>query len=219
MQHNCNKHKCSTKDTKIICQEQEDTETLVPAVHHKNLNDLVLNCSQMRSAMHFEHFRVAVPSLDREWAIHQGAAREIHTRLEKGKRKTKARGQNNSAAGGQSRAATRISDLSNESQPPATSSQNISNCRTSGPSNLLRNLFASRMESRSLPLEAATHSPTFNPYMHQNIGQSAPSFPAYYGVRDFGAAPSTHTPISSSQFSNPSGIASGSFYQGNGLGP
>ena len=162
--------------------------------------------------MHFEHFQVAIHSLDREWAIHQGAAREIRTRSEKGKKKAKGKGQN---TGGHSRAAARVPNMPNESQPLATSYQTISNHRTSGPSGLLRNLFASRMESCLLPLEAATNLPTFNPYVHHNIRRSEPLFHAYrqYGVQESGAMPGFQIPISSSQFSNLNGVASGSSYQ------
>ena len=151
-------------------QEQEDTEALAPIIHHRNPNDLILNCSQMRSAMHFEHFRTPAPSLDREWAILQGAAREIHTQAEKGKKKTKASRQNNPSADGPTRAPPRISVTPYESQFPAPSSQSVSNHRTSGPSGLLRNMFTSRMDSRPLPM----NPPAFRHNMHHS-GQLAPS--------------------------------------------
>ena len=49
-------------------------------VHHSNPDDVVLNCAQMRDAEHFSQFRLALPAIDRNIAIHEGALREFEER-------------------------------------------------------------------------------------------------------------------------------------------
>lgn len=83
VQHNCSKHKCGIKKTKVVCQEQEDTTILAPTIQHEHPKDILLNLAQMRNSFHFESFCVSIPQIDREWAILQGAAREIQSRNEK----------------------------------------------------------------------------------------------------------------------------------------
>ena len=47
---------------------------------HKQRDDILLNCAQMRSSQYFKSFRAMTPFLNREAAIHEGALRELAER-------------------------------------------------------------------------------------------------------------------------------------------
>ncbi|KZP32183.1 hypothetical protein FIBSPDRAFT_1020441 [Athelia psychrophila] len=78
--HNCAANKCDMSDQQTVYWERERTETTRPRVQHRNPEDLVLNTSQMRDAVHVQPLRTAFPAIDREQAILTGARAEVDSR-------------------------------------------------------------------------------------------------------------------------------------------
>ena len=77
VQHDCYTHKCALQNTKAIRQEREKIKTHAPEVIHINLDDVILNCGQMRNSEHLETFRFPAPLVNREDCIYQGAVAEF----------------------------------------------------------------------------------------------------------------------------------------------
>ncbi|KAI5990253.1 hypothetical protein EDD15DRAFT_2453804 [Pisolithus albus] len=78
VQHNCAGNKCTRSSTISIYEEREKTAKTMRRIEHRNPTDLVLNIAQMRNAIHMQQFRTQVQQMDRDWAIHTGAAAELN---------------------------------------------------------------------------------------------------------------------------------------------
>jgi hypothetical protein len=61
-----------------VYQEREQTDQTTPTVFHTQYaEDLVLNMSQMRDAMHVQIFHLRSPNLDEDNVVTASAAREV----------------------------------------------------------------------------------------------------------------------------------------------
>ncbi|KZP26246.1 hypothetical protein FIBSPDRAFT_701186, partial [Athelia psychrophila] len=52
--HNCAANTCNTSDQHTVYWERENTNETRPRVRHRNPEDLILNTSQMRDAIHVQ---------------------------------------------------------------------------------------------------------------------------------------------------------------------
>ena len=87
MQHNCYRHKCSVvASAKRIRQEREDTDQYGVTIRHNSPDDVMVNCAQMRDYQYVQFFHTPPKPLNREVAIHEGAARELGMRRERQKK-------------------------------------------------------------------------------------------------------------------------------------
>ncbi|KAI6137573.1 hypothetical protein BKA82DRAFT_4335007 [Pisolithus tinctorius] len=77
VQHNCAGHGCTGSSTVSVYKEREKTTKTAKRIEHCEPLDLILNTAQMRNACHVQRFRTPVQQLDRDWAIHTGAAAEF----------------------------------------------------------------------------------------------------------------------------------------------
>ncbi|KAJ3877317.1 hypothetical protein F5051DRAFT_440725 [Lentinula edodes] len=80
-QHRCKPNNCDLSDFRLVCEERETTRKRLPRTRHYNVEDRLLNTNQMRSSIYTQAFRSVLPPLDREKAIHDGAAREFLSQL------------------------------------------------------------------------------------------------------------------------------------------
>ncbi|KAI6137814.1 hypothetical protein BKA82DRAFT_4486738 [Pisolithus tinctorius] len=78
VQHNCAGHGCTGSSTVSVYEEREKTTKTAKRIEHREPLDLILNTAQMRNACHVQRFRTPVQQLDRDWAIHTGAAAEFN---------------------------------------------------------------------------------------------------------------------------------------------
>ncbi|KAF9232535.1 hypothetical protein BU15DRAFT_90631 [Melanogaster broomeanus] len=91
VQHNCAAHQCRDTAFSTIFEEREATSKTKVAIEHQSPDDLVLNTTQMRDAIHVQSFRTQAECLDREWAIHAGATAEVEAqKLKASKEQTRA---------------------------------------------------------------------------------------------------------------------------------
>ncbi|KIJ57691.1 hypothetical protein HYDPIDRAFT_44970, partial [Hydnomerulius pinastri MD-312] len=77
VQHNCAANGCTDTAFITVREEREATSKTEKRIEHRSLDDLVLNTAQMRDAIYVQQFRIQAQQLDREQAIHAGAAAEI----------------------------------------------------------------------------------------------------------------------------------------------
>lgn len=91
--HNCFSNGCDQSASVPIWQECQKTTYTRPTVRHYNPNDLYLNTSQMRDAIHVQPFRFSPAPINREAAIMEGATAEFKAQSaapKKGKKKAVA---------------------------------------------------------------------------------------------------------------------------------
>ncbi|KAI6044628.1 hypothetical protein EDC04DRAFT_2539383, partial [Pisolithus marmoratus] len=77
VQHNCAGNGCTGTSAIPVYEERERTTKTQQQIGHQNPSDFILNTAQMHDAMHVQQFRVQAEQLDRDWAIHTGAAAEL----------------------------------------------------------------------------------------------------------------------------------------------
>ncbi|KAI6011162.1 hypothetical protein BKA83DRAFT_4067687 [Pisolithus microcarpus] len=77
VQHNCAGNGCTGTSTVPVYEERERTTKTQQRISHRNPSDFILNTAQMRDATHVQQFHVQAQQLDRDWAIHMGAAAEF----------------------------------------------------------------------------------------------------------------------------------------------
>lgn len=87
MQHNCAINNCNVVNTSKVFQERIETHTLAPNVQHHNSESVVLNTAQMHSHQFIQSFHTEANPINRQNAIHAGAAREIAAQRVKNKGK------------------------------------------------------------------------------------------------------------------------------------
>ncbi|KAI5982242.1 hypothetical protein EDC04DRAFT_2915769 [Pisolithus marmoratus] len=78
VQHNCARHRCTGSAAVSVYEEREKTTKTTRRIEHLVPSDLILNTAQMRNATHVQQFRTQVQQLDRDRAIHTGAAAELN---------------------------------------------------------------------------------------------------------------------------------------------
>ncbi|KAI5899755.1 uncharacterized protein SCHCODRAFT_02524774, partial [Schizophyllum commune H4-8] len=74
--HNCNDNHCELQSTHQIQQENEGTQRFAKRVSHKNPDELILNCGQMRSARLISALYPPIPPTN-----HQELTRESAKKL------------------------------------------------------------------------------------------------------------------------------------------
>ncbi|KAI0039202.1 hypothetical protein FA95DRAFT_1457217, partial [Auriscalpium vulgare] len=79
-QHNCAEHACDASGTLPVRQEGELTTHTRACIRHNEPEDRILNTAQMRSARYIQLFQNPINPIDRDNAIHIGAAAEIASR-------------------------------------------------------------------------------------------------------------------------------------------
>ncbi|KAI6026560.1 hypothetical protein BKA83DRAFT_121163 [Pisolithus microcarpus] len=89
VQHNCAGNGCTGTSTVPVYEERERTTKTQQQISHRNPSDFILNTAQMRDATHVQQFRVQAQQLDRDWAIHMGAAAEFDARKLKAQKLSK----------------------------------------------------------------------------------------------------------------------------------
>ncbi|KAI6039086.1 hypothetical protein EDC04DRAFT_3012242 [Pisolithus marmoratus] len=90
VQHNCAGHHCTGSSSVSVYEEREKTTKTMRRIEHRNPSDLILNTAQMRDAAHVQRFRTRVQQLERDWAIHMGAAAELNAQKLKTLKTSKA---------------------------------------------------------------------------------------------------------------------------------
>ncbi|KAI6037194.1 hypothetical protein BKA83DRAFT_4460283 [Pisolithus microcarpus] len=79
VQHNCAGHQCTGSSTVSVYEECEKTTKTARCIEHREPADLILNTAQMHNAIYVQQFRTQVQQIQRNWAIHTGAAAELNT--------------------------------------------------------------------------------------------------------------------------------------------
>ncbi|KIK72995.1 hypothetical protein PAXRUDRAFT_179524, partial [Paxillus rubicundulus Ve08.2h10] len=77
VQHNCAANGCTDAAFTTVYEEHEVTYKKEKQMEHRSLDDVVLNTAQMRDAIYVQNLRMRADQLDRDQAIHAGAAAEI----------------------------------------------------------------------------------------------------------------------------------------------
>lgn len=78
VQHNCAGHRCTGSSAVFVYEEREKTMKTAQRIEHIFPSDLILNTAQMHNAIHVQQFRTEVQQMERDWAIHTGAAAELN---------------------------------------------------------------------------------------------------------------------------------------------
>ncbi|KAI6018600.1 hypothetical protein BKA83DRAFT_4464938 [Pisolithus microcarpus] len=78
VQHNCAGHQCTGSSTVSVYEEREKTTKTARRIEHREPADLILNTAQMHNAIYVQQFRTQVQQIQRDWAIHTGAAAELN---------------------------------------------------------------------------------------------------------------------------------------------
>ncbi|KAJ4481358.1 hypothetical protein C8R41DRAFT_922309 [Lentinula lateritia] len=91
-QHRCKANGCDLSDFRLVREERETTQKRLPRTHHYNPNDRLLNTNQMRCGVYIQALRPAVPPLNRDNAIQDGAAQELQSQIETTRRSSTRNG-------------------------------------------------------------------------------------------------------------------------------
>ena len=86
VQHNCAACKCTINNIRRVRQERVELAMMSPGVEHQNIKNFILNTSKMHDSEVIQAFHQEAYPINREMAIHNGAAREIAISREKERR-------------------------------------------------------------------------------------------------------------------------------------
>ena len=78
LQHRCDIHNCTASEARQAIAGHKETSSTRPVIIHKgDQSDFVLNTAKMCDAKHVQRLcEPLTPTLDTDWAIMQGCARE-----------------------------------------------------------------------------------------------------------------------------------------------